>query len=182
MSDVRRIGKDATRKALLDAAADILRASGVKGLTMRKLAGAVGYTPGALYTHFQSKSDLIMWLAYDALGRLAVSCRSEVPEQQLAAIHDYLQSQPADRAILAEALSEDAAAASGEVTRLVVGRLIRILRTLPQNDGQEDAITAITALALLIGAVAMGSSPLLQSLGFTGDDILSHYADSISKP
>jgi hypothetical protein len=41
-----------------------------------------------------------------------------------------------------------------------------------EDSGQREAISA---LALIIGALVIENAALLKSLGFTGDDVLTHY-------
>jgi AcrR family transcriptional regulator len=54
-----------TRDKILNAARALLLADGIAGLTMRKLADRVGYTPTALYYHFEDK-DAVLRALMDA--------------------------------------------------------------------------------------------------------------------
>jgi AcrR family transcriptional regulator len=49
----------ATRDRILDATADLMRHSGLAGVTTREIARAAGLTEAALYRHFKSKEDLL---------------------------------------------------------------------------------------------------------------------------
>ena len=51
-----------TRDKILDAARELLLADGIPGFTMRKLADRVGYTPTALYYHFEDKNAVLQAL------------------------------------------------------------------------------------------------------------------------
>ncbi len=177
MADARQRSREATRQTLVEAAQQIIADEGVDALTMRRLAAAVGYTPGALYTHFEGKGDLMLRLAYDTLGRLASALRPKTDSDRISAVFGFLQANPADRAVLAQVLGSKAEGhAQSDTRRLVLGRLIRILRSLaPGNDEDSGQHEAIGALALIIGALAVENAALLKLLGFTGGDVLNHY-------
>jgi AcrR family transcriptional regulator len=49
----------ATRDRILDVTADLMRNSGLAGVTTREIARAAGLTEAALYRHFKSKEDLL---------------------------------------------------------------------------------------------------------------------------
>lgn len=59
----RRDRVDRTRAELLAAAGRVFAAHGFDGASVEDVAGAAGYTKGAVYAHFGSKSDLFMALA-----------------------------------------------------------------------------------------------------------------------
>jgi AcrR family transcriptional regulator len=62
MADHRRRHHDATRREILDAAWALAEESGVAGISLRALAGAVGMQAPSLYTYFPSKDAI-----YDAM-------------------------------------------------------------------------------------------------------------------
>ncbi|MDO5641505.1 MAG: TetR/AcrR family transcriptional regulator [Paracoccus sp. (in: a-proteobacteria)] len=55
-----RRSRDELRQATLDAARQIIREEGPEALTARRLARAVGYTPGTIYNLFDSLPD-VLW-------------------------------------------------------------------------------------------------------------------------
>src|SRR5690606_390766 len=56
--------RDEVRAAILDAAPELVNRHGASGLTMRAVAEAVGYSPGALYEYFRSKGELLETLYF----------------------------------------------------------------------------------------------------------------------
>ncbi len=64
----RRERVDRTRADLLDAAARVIAAKGYEGASVGDIAAEAGYTKGALYAHFPSKSAVMMALARERLG------------------------------------------------------------------------------------------------------------------
>jgi len=66
------------RRALLDAARDVLDARGVAALSLRDLARRAGVSPTAPYHHFRSKADLVTALAEDALAALDAASEAAI--------------------------------------------------------------------------------------------------------
>ena len=52
-----------TRERLLDAAAEVFNRLGYHGASLEAVADAAGYTKGAVYSNFASKSELFLALA-----------------------------------------------------------------------------------------------------------------------
>jgi len=63
----RRARVARTRAGLLAAAARVFAAQGYEGASVGDIAADAGYTKGALYAHFDSKSDLFLVLAREVL-------------------------------------------------------------------------------------------------------------------
>lgn len=61
----------ATRRALLDAAAELLDSGGPDAVTLRAVGSRAGVTRGAPYRHFPDKDSLLTAIAVEALDRLA---------------------------------------------------------------------------------------------------------------
>ena len=68
-SDPSEDGRD-LRRAILDQARSLLLESGHTGLTMRRIAGAIGCTPTAIYLYFRDKDALLHALIDEGLERL----------------------------------------------------------------------------------------------------------------
>ena len=66
------------RESILTAARRIVSEQGVEALTMRALAQAIGYSPGALYEYFPAKEDLCGCLYFEGSGGLAERMRDTV--------------------------------------------------------------------------------------------------------
>ncbi len=61
----------ATRRALLDAAVELLGSGGPDAVTLRAVGARAGVTRGAPYRHFPDKDSLLTAIAAEALDRLA---------------------------------------------------------------------------------------------------------------
>src|SRR5213595_837390 len=61
---------DLKRSLILDAARKVFEADGLDGASLRAIAGAAGYTPAALYFHFESKEAIYAIVLRDSLANL----------------------------------------------------------------------------------------------------------------
>lgn len=74
----RERGRQEMRTAILSAAAGIFEAEGIDGLTIRAVAQAVGYSPGAMYEYFDSKEAILTALYFGGADGLGVHCERAV--------------------------------------------------------------------------------------------------------
>src|SRR5262249_1042122 len=58
------------RQEILDAARDILVRDGYEGLSMRKVADKIDYSPTAIYLHFADRDELVFQVCEDLMARL----------------------------------------------------------------------------------------------------------------
>lgn len=75
MATERRIGRqkavnDLKRGLILDAARKVFEADGLDGASLRAIAAAAGYTPAALYFHFESKEAIYAEVLRASLANL----------------------------------------------------------------------------------------------------------------
>ncbi len=65
--------RQATRERILDAARELFVREGYEGVTMRKVAQKIEYSPTAIYVHFKDKRDLFLSVCVEDFGRLAAA-------------------------------------------------------------------------------------------------------------
>ncbi|PWJ08908.1 TetR family transcriptional regulator [Streptomyces sp. NWU49] len=75
---IRQAQKQKTRRALLDAALELLEGQSLSSLGLREVTRAVGVAPTAFYRHFRSVADLGVALVEEALGSLHPTIRATV--------------------------------------------------------------------------------------------------------
>src|SRR5215471_11709330 len=68
--------KSETRDKILDAARDLFISEGYEGVSMRKVAEKIEYSPTAIYVHFEDKKDLFHQLCQEDFARLAAVFQS----------------------------------------------------------------------------------------------------------
>ncbi len=67
----RQLAMSDTRRSLvLDAARSVFAENGVEGASIREIARRAGYTPGAIYSYFESKEAIYAALLAESLERL----------------------------------------------------------------------------------------------------------------
>src|SRR5215831_19234268 len=86
----RKAVSDLKRELILDAARKVFEADGLDGASLRAIAAAAGYTPAALYFHFESKEAIYADVLRDSLGNLGHSVsrailRAKAPADRLRA-------------------------------------------------------------------------------------------------
>jgi AcrR family transcriptional regulator len=62
--------RDATRSEIASAALQLFLDEGFERVSMRRIAEAVGYTPGALYAYFRDKDEILYALHVEGFARL----------------------------------------------------------------------------------------------------------------
>src|SRR6266571_1438863 len=78
------------RGLIMDAARQVFETEGLEGASLRAIATAAGYTPAALYFHFESKEAIYAEVLRESLANLGQTiCRSiartKVPADRLRA-------------------------------------------------------------------------------------------------
>jgi AcrR family transcriptional regulator len=70
--------KSETRDKILDAARELFVTEGYEGVSMRKVADRIEYSPTAIYVHFADKNELFRELCHQDYARLAEVFQSSV--------------------------------------------------------------------------------------------------------
>ena len=70
--------KSETRDKILDAARELFVTEGYEGVSMRKVADRIEYSPTAIYVHFADKTELFRELCHRDYARLAEVFQSSV--------------------------------------------------------------------------------------------------------
>lgn len=65
--------REATSRAILDAARELFVAEGYDNVSIRKIAEKIEYSPAAIYSYFPSKDDIFLALAEDGFRMLLES-------------------------------------------------------------------------------------------------------------
>jgi AcrR family transcriptional regulator len=133
----RAAGREALRAAVLDAAGEILTRDGPAGLTMRRLASALGCTTTVLYTMFASKQGLIDAMYREGFDRLTARMRTIPPD-----------APPAERLRLSGLAYRENALSSPQLYQLTFGA------AAPEHTpGAEAVAAAETSLDALVEIV-----------------------------
>jgi AcrR family transcriptional regulator len=169
----RKATHDHKRQAILTAARAVFERAGMAGATMRAIAEAAGYVPGAVYAYFPTKEAILGELLVQSLSHLnqtikvAVARQADKPDACLAAaalaLHDYYQASRAELE-LSLILVQGGAVLTPELERLINGRLIAVLQQIAgaicaatgiapaEAEGEAVMLFAEVAGLLLLGA------------------------------
>ena len=74
------------RAEILSAARALVQERGYEGLTMRQVAGRMGYSPMALYSYIADMQAIMVALALDGFTRLSGKLAHRVPSDPMAAL------------------------------------------------------------------------------------------------
>ena len=105
MAQERRGGRDLKRRLILEAARKVFEVEGLDGASLRAIAAEAGYTPPALYFHFDSKEAIYAEVLQASLASLSeVVGRAVAPKQDPAerlraaalAFFDFYAANPRD--------------------------------------------------------------------------------------
>src|SRR5262245_43398391 len=81
----RKAVSDLKRGMMLDAARTVFEADGLDGASLRAIAAAAGYTPAALYFHFDSKEAIYAEMLEASLAQLEEAIRRQSLRAKTAA-------------------------------------------------------------------------------------------------
>lgn len=175
--------QQARRTLVLDAARRTFAELGMERSTMREIAKAAGYTPGAIYSYFPSKQALVHALltqVLDALSQEVLSVKvaknkpAELMQAQGRAWIGYWCTHAQERMLMLSWLAQNGAAqdevAQGQqVRQQLLGTLQPVANSWralgATDDGVEGALSALLekALGLLLLAGAQADSVSVQN-------------------
>ena len=184
-----------TRETILDAAADLLSATGFRGVTIEAVARNAGVSRVTVYDHFQHKAGLLEALAWWTFAQLNIDRvrRARLQENVRAALVDFVQenarllddAEPRGRAILKTASSDPDAAAVLQITyfdarRAAIAELVARLDEshelapdwLPERA--VDALMIITSLEAFETVTTQGGLALEDAAA-----VLAHMAGAL---
>ena len=90
----RQERKSQTRERLIDAAAQVFARQGFEAASLDEVAAAAGYTKGAVYSNFASKTDLFIALIERRIEVQTAEHARRFEGQDLAAMARQLEEQP----------------------------------------------------------------------------------------
>lgn len=169
----RKEGREDLPARILATAQAILDEGGPAGLTLRRLAGELGLTPMALYTHHADRAALIRALADRAYGDITAPAEGS-PRQRLAglitAYHAAVQAHPA----LTLEIFRDPAAFPDQARRITA-----TLEQLLQGAGLQGAdVTAWRDILIDVthgAALALAAHPQADTAsGHAATEALDH--------
>jgi AcrR family transcriptional regulator len=137
----RTVRQSNRRRDILDATAALLRARGFHGTSIRDIAAGVGMTPGAIYSHFASKTALLLTIYREGVEVIsarvdaAIAAAANPRQRLIAACEAHLEillDQSDYAQVLIRVLPHDVPEVADELTRLRDGYEQRFKRLVDQ--------------------------------------------------
>ncbi len=153
------------QKDILDAALHLVRQRGLSGLTIRRLAGQVGVTEGALYRHFRGKAEIILGLIdrleqmlFEPIRRIADETGSS-PRTKLRRLlrHHTTVINETDSLpilLLAEVVASGDPLLIARMEKLFHSYLALLEKLLDEQTGEQAPLVADQAALTLLGVVS----------------------------
>ena len=165
---VRRPGREAVRRRLLDAALEVFAERGYAGANLDQVAAAAGLTKGAIYSNFVSKDDLFFAMMHNQVlnrveaVRAALEAGADAPRAQqtlhdigrllTAAFTEQREWQLVFLDFWRRALQDDAVRAQFVAHRralraAIADRVQQVLGPTPAELTVDDIVTVVLALS-----------------------------------
>lgn len=172
-----------TREAIVAAAADHLRRTGIAGSSLADVMAAAGLTHGGFYRHFRDKEQLVAE-AFAAAGAETIgTVRRHIARGGIgAAVDSYLSRSHRDSAVPIcpfAALGSEIARSSDEAKAAAATVLEELIACFAEDDSASQARgDAIVSLCVLIGAMTLARITVNTALS---EEILRHVRHHLRK-
>jgi len=190
----RKAVRDFKRAAIVDGAKRVFAEHGLDGASIRLIARAAGYTPGAIYFYYPGKEHIygdILSESLAALGRAVKDAAAAATDGEARlraaarAFFVYYRDHP-DELELGFYLFQGIRrrGLTPELDRQLNGRLIAVLRVLAaavrefgRLDEEAANLETVATASQLVGILLMDKSGRLKTLGFAGETLVDHAID-----
>jgi AcrR family transcriptional regulator len=192
----REAAREFRRSAVLAAAQEVFARAGLEGATIRAIAQAAGYTPGAVYSYYPTKEAIyadILAHSLDAL-RSAIGAAAEGSggdearlRATVRALYAYYRRHPQELDLglyLFHGLRPQGLGA--DLDRQLNSRLIAALQKIAgimARWGRLDPLAAhretIAAMCHVFGVLVMANTGRLKILDSDPDALVEHYLDAL---
>ena len=154
-----RRSRDELRQQTLDVAREIILKEGPEALTARRLAKAVGYTPGTIYNLFESLPDVLWQVNRTNFARIADLFKGlpgDTPRERLRALAsnylDLVEAEPMlfralfDGPRRSENFPEWYLEAINDLLDMIAQELIATAPKLPPSNARQEAAAMFAAI------------------------------------
>jgi len=192
----RETNRKFRRDAVLAAAQSVFSAAGLEGATIRAIAQAAGYTPGAVYSYYPTKEAIYADILAHSLTALrdkvtADSDRAGDGEPRLRAairaFYEFYRRQPQELELGLYLFHGMRPVGLGpELDRQLNSRLIAVLQKIAgamAQFGGLDPLAAhretVAAVCHVIGVLVMANTGRLKIFDSDPDTLIDHYLDGL---
>ncbi|MCW9035947.1 MAG: TetR/AcrR family transcriptional regulator [Rhodospirillales bacterium] len=185
------------KETILQAAKEVFAAKGLSGASIRSIASACGYTPGAIYSYFESKEHIYAEILAGVLDNLydemaqAIEHADVRGKAALVAIFKFYAARP-DEYHLSYYLFEGMRrkGLTPELNSMLNDRLNRLadgltnaLDSLPSsNNSTAPSAIGISAMAHVSGVLLLHHTGRLKTFKQDGLSLVEHYYSLLARP
>ncbi|GGD05916.1 TetR/AcrR family transcriptional regulator [Aureimonas glaciei] len=188
----REAGAARKRAMILDAARRIFESEGLEGASLRAIAGEAGYTPAALYFHFESKEAIYAEVLAQSLDGLGLAIAASVAEAQAPAdrltaaalaFFDFYAEHPRDLdlgfyllrgGMKPQGLGADRDAALNARLVAALSPIGATARALGATDAAAERLTA-DVFAHAAGLLLLAHTGRLRLFGLSARDLMAEH-------
>jgi AcrR family transcriptional regulator len=167
--------RDDVVRMVVDAAEKLARKKGLRGLSLRKIAGEVGYAPGSLYHLIGDLDAIILHLNARTLARLSSFLKTRIDASRPAADNafaiadgylDFVMAEPRLWGLILEhtlPAGTKTPAWYGQTLASTTGLVDEVLRPLISDD-EERQFAVVSLWAALHGIASLATSGKLTAV------------------
>ncbi|SRR5258708_5075234 len=192
----REANRKFRRDAVLAAAHKVFGEAGLDGATIRAIAQAAGYTPGAVYSYYPTKEAIYADILAHSLGALRAAVVGEMerasdgePKLRAAirAFFEYYRQRPQELELGLYLFHGVRPAGLGrDLDRSLNSRLIAVMRRISAAIAQVgglDPLAAhretVAAVCHVMGVLLMANTGRLKIFDSEPDGLIEHYLDGL---
>ena len=192
----RETNRKFRRDAVLAAAQSVFADAGLEGATIRAIAQAAGYTPGAVYSYYPTKEAIYADILAHSLGALRDSVAAGADgtadgearlRAALRAFYDFYRRRPQELELGLYLFHGMRPVGLGpELDRQLNSRLIAVLQKIAgamAQFGRLDPLAAhretVAAVCHVIGVLVMANTGRLKIFDSDPDTLIDHYLDGL---
>jgi AcrR family transcriptional regulator len=192
----REANRKFRRDAVLAAAQKVFSAAGLEGATIRAIAQAAGYTPGAVYSYYPTKEAIYADILAHSLAALRDAVVGRMDEaadgeprlrEAVRGFFEFYRRHPQDLELGLYLFHGMRPAGLGrELDRQLNSRLIAVMQKIAgavAQCGGVDALSAhretVAAICHVFGVLLMANTGRLKILDSDPDALVEHYLDGL---
>ncbi len=183
------------REAILQAAKEVFADKGLSGASIRTIASACGYTPGAIYSYFESKEHIYAEILGEVLDNLYSEMmqsaeNSDNPARAvLTALYNFYAARPDEyhlsyylfEGMRRKGLTPELNSMLNERLTRLVGGIEKALQGLSVITPENSAAISVSAMAHVSGVLLLHHTGRLKTLNQEGLDLVENYLSLLSR-
>lgn len=183
------------RETILQAAKEVFADKGLSGASIRTIASASGYTPGAIYSYFESKEQIYAEILCDVLDRLYDEMMRSAEQSSrpdlavLVSLYKFYAARPDEyhlsyylfEGMRRKGLTPELNSMLNERLNRLVGGIESALKNIPNITTENVSAMSVSAMAHVSGVLLLHHTGRLKTLRQDGMDLVENYVSLLNK-